>query len=163
MAKKSLPIEQSLHILAETPPYLADLTSELSTARLHQLPAPEAWSINEVLAHLRACADVWGECMVTIVEQDLPTIQAINPKRWLKSTDYLTQPFHQSFDAFTVQRTQLLSFLTSLTGADWDQTAIVKGAGKPIERSLSSFVDRMARHERTHNKQIKAIVKFLGC
>ena len=35
----------------------------------------------QVLAHLRACADVWGTCMVTIITQDQPTLRGVNPRQ----------------------------------------------------------------------------------
>ncbi|MGH2486961.1 MAG: hypothetical protein ACRDHE_13205, partial [Ktedonobacterales bacterium] len=53
----SLTIEQVLILLAETPPRLAGLTASLAPAQLRTIPSPDEWSANDVLAHLRACAD----------------------------------------------------------------------------------------------------------
>ncbi|MBX3065222.1 MAG: DinB family protein [Anaerolineae bacterium] len=39
---------------------LATITDGLTPAQLHTPPAADEWSINDVLAHLRSCADVWG-------------------------------------------------------------------------------------------------------
>src|SRR5690348_494140 len=54
----SLTIEQMLALLAAAPPRLAALTTDLAPAQLRTAPTPGEWSANEVLAHLRACADV---------------------------------------------------------------------------------------------------------
>jgi hypothetical protein len=41
----------------------AALTGGLAPAQLQAVPAPDQWSATEVLAHLRACADMWGGCI----------------------------------------------------------------------------------------------------
>lgn len=58
-------MEQTLTLLAETPERIAILTDGLSPAQLQTRPAPDEWSAVEVLAHLRACADVWGGYVAT--------------------------------------------------------------------------------------------------
>ncbi len=66
MPSKMLPIEQILILLEEAPRRIAALTTELAPARLHTAPNDDEWSANDVLAHLRACADVWGSSIVTM-------------------------------------------------------------------------------------------------
>ena len=53
-------IEEIYALLAETPRRMAALTAGIDSALLQTRPEPDAWSLNEVLAHFRACADVWG-------------------------------------------------------------------------------------------------------
>ena len=89
MAKEPLTAEQILAMLAQTPPRIATLTADLPPAQLHAAPRPDEWSANDVLAHLRACADMWGDCIRLIIAQDKPTLRAINPTTWIKSTNYL--------------------------------------------------------------------------
>ena len=54
-------IEQILTMLAAAPSRLADLTEGLPPAQLLAPPEPGEWSARDVLAHLRACADMWGK------------------------------------------------------------------------------------------------------
>ncbi|HEX8999899.1 MAG TPA: DinB family protein, partial [Blastocatellia bacterium] len=105
--RKSLTPEQSLTALAETPQRIAELTDGLTPDQLHAAPDPDEWSANDVLAHLRACADVWGNCIAEILEQDTPTLRAVNPTTWIKNTDYREQKFRRSLRAFARQRTSL--------------------------------------------------------
>src|SRR6266568_9489674 len=79
MPSTSLTIERVLTLLAETPTRIAALTADLSPEEVQMRPTPEEWSANEVLAHLRACADVWGTCIRTILEEDRPTWRAVSP------------------------------------------------------------------------------------
>ena len=101
MPDKSPTTEQVLTLLAETPPQIAALTAGLTSAQLHTAPKPDEWSANDVLAHLRACADMWGNCIAAIITQDKPTLRAVNPRTWIRETDYLEQEFRPSLHAFT--------------------------------------------------------------
>lgn len=161
MSAKPLTIEQVLALLAETPPRLAALTAGLAAAHLHTAPDDGEWSANDVLAHLRSCADVWGDCMAAILADDTPTIKAVNPRTWIDKTDYLEQEFQFSLHAFAEQRTGLLAVLEPLAPEDWSRAATVTGAGKPLVRTVLSYAQWLATHERPHVKQIERIVKTM--
>ena len=162
MTNKYLPIDKILAILKETPPRLAKLTAGLAPAQLHTSASAGEWSVNEVLAHLRACADVWGGYYImTILSQDKPTIKARNPRKWIENTDYLEQEFQSSLRAFAKQRESLLTVLEPLPLKDWARTNTLIGAGKPLQQTLLSHADGLARHERTHLKQIERTLSAL--
>lgn len=162
MPRTSLSIEKILAILGETPPRIAELTAGMTEAQLQAAPRPAEWSANEVLAHLRSCADVWGNCITAILHQDKPTIRTVNPRTWIKSTNYLDQEFRSSLQAFTTQRTRLLEELKPLPPKAWSRSATVTGAGNPLVWTVQSYAQRMARHERLHWKQIQHIGEALG-
>ena len=161
MPDRLLTIEQVLTILAETPPRITALTTDLDPAHLHAKPNRDEWSANNILAHLRACADVWGHCIALIITQDKPTIRAINPRSWINSTNYLEQEFQPSLQAFTTQRADLLTLLEPLAHNDWSRTATITGAGKVLERTVHAYAQRLAEHERPHLKQMKRLVSTI--
>ena len=162
MTDKYLAIEKILTILKETPPRLAKLTAGLDSAQLQRAPSAGEWSVNDLLAHLRACDDVWaGYYIMTILAQENPTIRARNPRTWIKTTDYLEQDFHSSLRAFRKQRKKLLAVLESLPPTGWSRTNTLIGAGKPIQQTLLSHADGLARHERAHLRQIERILNSL--
>lgn len=150
--------KQVLTILQETPDRLAELTRGVTPAQLRTAPARDEWSAVEVLAHLRSCADVWGHAIQVIVADDHPTLKAVNPTTWIDSTDYPQLEFHPSLQAFKSQREQLLAVLEPLPPDAWSRSATVVGAGKPLERSVYTYADRLARHERIHWKQLEKTV-----
>lgn len=150
-------VEQALAILAETPPRIAVLTDALSPAQLHTRPQPEEWSLNEILAHLRACADVWGGYMARIIVEDAPTFRAVSPRTYIHRTNYPALDFRDSFRAFAVQRADLLATLAQLPLESWSRAAMIKTVGKTYPRSVLDYADRMARHEREHLRQIDRI------
>ncbi len=161
MSDTSLTPEQVLALLAAAPPRLAALTADLAPAQLRTAPTPDAWSANAVLAHLRACADVWGGCIVAMLAEDRPTLRAVNPRTWIKRTDYLDLDFRPSLHAFATQRADLLALLEPLLPEGWARAATVTGAGKALERTVLSYARWLADHERPHVKQVARIVTTL--
>lgn len=87
MPNTTLTIEQVLTLLRATPLRLAQLSADLAPEALQTRPSCEEWSANEVLAHLRACADIWGNCIEAIFAQERPTLRAINPRSWIEQTN----------------------------------------------------------------------------
>lgn len=161
MADKFYTSVQVLTLLADAPPKIAALTTGLSAAKLRARPEPDAWSINEVLAHLRACADVWGGYIARILAEDTPTFRAVSPRTYIHKTDYPELEFTPSLAAFTAQRDDLLAVLAALPPESWSRAANVTGAGRRLTPTVLSYCDRMARHEQEHLRQIEQIVALL--
>ena len=158
MPSRSLTIEQVLSLLAETPPRLEALIAGLAPAQLQTAPSDDEWSANDVLAHLRACADVWGGCIAAIIAEERPTLRAVNPRTWITLTDYLDLAFRPSLRAYATQRARLLTLLEALPPEGWSRAATVTGAGKTLERTVLSYARWLAEHERPHVKQIARLV-----
>jgi len=161
MARQPMTMEQILSILRDTPERLSALTGDLTEAKLHAAPEPGEWSVTEIAAHLRSCADVWGEAIETIAATDHPTIRAISPTTWIESTDYRELAFASSLQAFREQRDRLLALLGQLPERGWSRGATVLGAGRPLELTVHSYADRLARHERGHWRQVAKTVRAL--
>lgn len=148
-------------MLAATPSRLAELTEGLPAAQLLASPEPGEWSARDVLAHLRACSDMWGKYIMLILNEDRPTFKAVNPTTWIKQTNYRQQEFMPSLQAFTTQRTKLLMVLKPLAPEAWTRTATVMTAGRPRERSVYTYAQWLANHEQSHFKQIERIANTL--
>ncbi len=161
MPSKSLTTEQIMNLLAETPPRIDALTASLAPAQLLTPPNHDEWSANDVLAHLRACADVWGTCIVAIIAEDKPTLRAVNPLTWIKKTNYLELEFRPSLRSFATQRADLLAVMEPLPQEGWSRTATVTGAGKVLERTVLFYGQWLARHERQHVRQVEHIVNTM--
>jgi hypothetical protein len=153
--------DQILAHLAAGPVRIAEFTAGLSPAQLVASPEPGAWSARDVLAHLRACGDMWGKYIGLILHEDRPTFKAMNPTTWIKQTNYLEQAFRPSFRAYTAQRNELVGVLEALPPAAWQRSALVTGAGKPRERTVYTYAEWLANHERSHFRQFQRIVNTL--
>jgi hypothetical protein len=96
-----------------------------------------------------------------MLAEDTPTLRAVNPRTWIKRTNYLDLDFQASLDSFSIQRAALLAILNPLLPDGWSRRAIVTGAGKVLERTMLDYAEWLARHERPHVKQIERIVNML--
>ena len=155
MSAETLTTEQILTLLAASP----ELTAGAAPAALRTAPADGEWSVNDVLAHLRACADVWGGCIATMLAEDAPTIRAVNPRTRIDRTNYRELEFAPSLRAFTEQRAALLRVLAPLPPEGWSRAATVTGAGRPLTRTVLSYARWLATHERRHLGQIERTVE----
>jgi hypothetical protein len=147
-----------LSLLSETPRRLEALTAGQAPVQLQSAPNDGEWSASDVLAHLRACADVWGGCITTIIAEERPTLRAVNPRSWITQTNYRELAFLPSLRAFAAQRAELLAVLESLPPDGWSRAATVTGAGKPLERTVLFYARWLAEHERPHVKQVARLV-----
>lgn len=90
-----------------------------------------------------------------------PILVAVNPTTWINKTNYLELEFEPSLLSFSAQRGELLAVLEALPREGWLRAATVTGAGAPLERTVLSYAQRLARHERQHLAQIERIVKTM--
>ncbi len=157
-----LSVEEILRQLREGPGQIEALTAKLSPAKLREQPAPDEWSINENLAHLRANADVWGRYLRRIVAEDHPTFTAASPRAHMRTSGYAELEFLPSFGAYVEQRRALLAMLADLAPADWARSATVKRNGELWEYSVHYYGSNLASHEAAHIPQIEGVVRSLA-
>ena len=161
MPRERLEIGEILGQLAATPEQIALLVESLDREMTTAAPDENAWSANDVLAHLRACADVWGDSIATMLAGDQPRIKAINPRSLFDRTGYRELTFAESLQAFAHQRVELLGTLNALPESGWAASAVFYGMGSPVERSVLSQSERMVLHERAHIDQIRRAIAIL--
>jgi hypothetical protein len=154
--------EEVLTVLRTNADRIAAATAGVDAATLRRAPAAGEWSATEILAHVRACADVWGGCIAAILTDDRPTIRAVGPRSYVHGTEYPDLAFGPSFLAFAAQRAALLATLDPLPPEAWSRTAVVTGAGAVLERTLNWYALGLAAHERSHVKQIERLAKATG-
>ena len=155
-------VQQVLDQLRSTPLRLRELTTGVPPEILRTSPGPNEWSVNDVLAHLRACSDRWGEAATRIVEEDRPSIRGTNPVVWITKTDYPDLEFAPSLRAFVRQRKALLTVFDPLPTEGWQRTGTLVGAGKPVDLTAHTYAERLARHERAHVRQIARTLAALA-
>jgi hypothetical protein len=148
-------IELALTMLASTPKQIARIARGHDERQLHRKPAPEAWSARDIVAHLRACAEVWGRSIGRMIEEDHPTIRYVSPRGWIKKTDYLDQGFQVSLQAFSEARTALLDTLRTLDAAGWSRRATFTGTTLGRDATVLLYARRIADHEERHLEQLR--------
>jgi hypothetical protein len=154
---KATPVEidKYLKTIEAVPRTLAAATKGIPQARLHSKSEKNAWSVNEILAHLRACADLWTHSIYAMLAAREPALPDINERKWVKVTGYAEVPFKESFQAYILQRENLLRILKALPFDAWQRPAVILGR----KHTVFTQVRRLAKHESGHLEQIESLLK----
>jgi uncharacterized damage-inducible protein DinB len=147
-----------LMVLSETPKEIARIARGRSHQQLHRKPEANAWSPQEIVAHLRACADVWGRSIDRMLAEDHPTICYVSPRTWIKKTDYLQQDFRDSLRAFSHGRATLVETLRGVDTQGWLRRATFTATTLGREATVLSYATRIADHEVRHLGQLHRTV-----
>jgi len=148
-------IEKHLKLLEEIPRRIKSVTHELDDAHLQFKTDKKSWSVNDILAHLRSCSDLWTHSIYAMLAEHEPVFSDIDERKWAKVTRYAELPFAESFQAFSFQRENLLRVLKSLPFESWEKSAII------FERKHTVFTQarRMTKHENKHCEQIESLLR----
>ena len=148
-------IEKYLQILSETPQQIAQAAKGLDEERIRSRSDRKSWSANDILAHLRSCADLWTHTIYAMLAENEPVFSDINERKWAKVTRYAESPFVESLQVFSLQRENLLRVLKALPLVAWERSAII------FERKHTVFTQtrRMAKHEEEHVEQIASLLR----
>jgi hypothetical protein len=148
-------IKKYIAVLSETQQRIAQAAENLDEARLQHKADPKSWSANDILAHLRSCADLWSYSIYAMLAENEPVYSDIDERKWAKVTRYAELPFSESYLAFSLQRENLLRILKDLPFETWERSAII------FERRHTIFTQtrRLAKHETEHCEQIELILR----
>jgi hypothetical protein len=154
---KSTPreIEKFTTQLAESPRLIAELTSGLTDEQLGAQPEAKIWSAVEILAHLRACADLWSFSIYAMLAEHEPQLPDINERKWVRVAGYAGLPFAASFQVYAGQRAELLQVLYTLPTEAWERSALIFGR----KHTVFTQVRRMAKHEAEHCAQLVELLR----
>ena len=148
-------IEKYVACLTKTPTRIADAVKDVEQARLQFKGDSKSWSVNDILAHVRSCADLWTHSIYAMLAASEPVFSDVDERKWAKVTRYAELPFHDSFKAYSLQRDNLIRVLKELPFESWERSAII------FERKHTVFMQtrRMAKHETEHVEQIEALLR----
>lgn len=144
-----------LDLLEETPAILRGLMRELSHEDADWKPAPDRFSVAEVLAHLSHSE---GHCYRTRVDRFLseerPEFEADDAQMHLDL--YKDADAEDSFDHFEEQRENNVEFLRELPRSAGERCAMHREAG---EITLQQMLHEWALHDLGHIRQIAELVR----
>ena len=141
--------------LAATPAILRGLLCELSVADTEWKPAPDRFSVAEVLAHL---AHSEGHCYRTRVErflnEEMPELEPDEAQMHLEL--YRNANAKDALDRFVEQRDLNVAYLRSLPRSAGERRARHQEAG---EITLQQMLHEWAMHDLGHVRQIAELVR----
>jgi len=144
-----------IKVQSSTDKRLARLIKGIPAAKLRKRPAPDQWSVAEIMAHLADAEIVIGWRMRSILGAPGTPVQAFDQNAWVTSGHYEKRDPRKSIELHRALREANLALLKSLSPEQW------KHFGQHAERgqeSIEHIVRMIAGHDVNHIRQIERIL-----
>jgi hypothetical protein len=150
--------EDALKVQRQTAPKLAKAIRGLTPKQLRSRPAPDKWSIAEIMAHLADAEIVASWRMRAIIGANGMTIQPFDQDVWASVFEYGKRDPKQSLETFRVLRENNLAMLKSIPKETWENYGMHLERGK---ESVAHLTRMFAGHDTNHVKQVEGIAAAL--
>jgi uncharacterized damage-inducible protein DinB len=144
-----------LKLEAAAPAKLAKLLKGLSPATARKRPAPDKWSISEIVAHISDTELVSGFRIRAILGQPGTPIMGFDQDAWVKALHYDKRDLKKSYQQYRALREANLALLKSLTPEQWKHEGMHSERGP---ESVETILRMMAGHDLNHFGQIERIL-----
>ena len=151
-------IDFHLATLKVTTEIFADLALRIADSQSRIRPERDEWSLHEILAHLHACAEVWGDDIDRMLATDGTRYTKPHPRTIMKLAQHTDPSFAEASASFGSLRSHLISILQLLNAISWDRCAKINGRN----HTIFTQVRRMALHEEAHRAQIEATLASIA-
>jgi uncharacterized damage-inducible protein DinB len=143
-----------LTVQKETAKKLQKLIKPLSKKQITKRPAPEKWSISEILAHLADTELVGSWRMRLIMGSNGTPIQAFDQDVWADTFNYAERNPKASLETFRLLRENNLALLNSVPKNLWENYGMHQERGK---ETIAHIVRMFAGHDLNHLSQVEKI------
>jgi hypothetical protein len=145
-----------LRMQQAAPKKLAALVKGKTRKQLSRRPAPEKWSIAEIMAHLADAEVAIAWRLRQVLANNAVPIQAYDQDLWAKTFDYARRDPRQSLANWRALREANLTLLQSVPRKLWENYGVHQERGK---ESVGHIVRMVAGHDLNHLRQIEAVLK----
>lgn len=139
----------------ETPQALAQVIADVPDKQLYQRPAPDKWSVAELLAHFADAEVVSTWRYRQIIQHDGVTLGGYDQELWNKLGQYSSRKPDESLQVFRLLREVNLRMLENLTPEERQRRAVHAERGPMTVMDLAT---QIAGHDLNHLEQIQKIV-----
>ena len=140
---------------AATPKKLERLIKGVSSAKLRKKPAPDKWSVAEIIAHLADSEIVIGWRMRSILGAPGSEVQAYDQNAWNANLHYDKRDVRKDVTQLRVNREANLALLKTLRPEQWKHFGVHSERG---QESIEHIVKMIAGHDLNHIQQIEGIL-----
>ena len=147
--------KQPLAVQAATAKKLERLIKGVPMSKLRKRPAPDKWSVSEIVAHLADAEIVGGFRMRLILGAPGTPVAAFDQDSWVISGHYEKRDPRKSVEQFRVVREANLALLKSLKPEQWKHYGLHSERG---QETIEHIVRMFAGHDLNHLQQIERIL-----
>ena len=146
----------AISLMEKTPQLLETLLGDLPEELLHWKPAPDRWSISEVLAHLAALEQVYAERTLRIVSEDPHALPKYDQADAAARGEYSRGSAGENLAHFTRTRRSTLALLTGLPPSAGARTGVHSELGSI---TLAQMLHEWANHDLGHLRQMAELYR----
>jgi uncharacterized damage-inducible protein DinB len=150
-------LKKHLDAAEKSPRQVAAAVSGLPDKALRYKPAPNKWSILEILGHLADVEIVYGYRMRQILADKRPVIAPIDQDDWASNLGYMEAASPELVAVYGLNRHNNLRLLRRLKPGDLEKSAFHPERNRNV--TLAELVEMMAGHGANHLEQIERLKK----
>lgn len=143
-----------LVVANSTPARIAALIRGLTSRQLARRPAPDKWSIREIVQHLADTEMVMGCRARWIAFEDQPTLVPFDQNKWAVGWAGEKEPFADTFERFRLLRRSQVRLFRNASKQAFERT------GYHPERGVVTLrvqLETLAGHDLNHLAQIERL------
>ncbi len=148
--------QDAVKVQSTSPKRLARLIKGVPLTKLRKRPAPNHWSVVEILAHLADVELAVAWRLRLILGNPGVQVQAYDQDAWADAGNYQQRDPRQSIELYRAVRKANLALLKSLSRRQWKLSGHHAERG---EESIERIVRLAAGHDINHIKQIESILR----
>jgi hypothetical protein len=130
---------------------VAGITPEV----LDYKPAPDKWSIREIVAHLADIEILYGYRLRQMMADDKPVIAPIDQDAWAANLRYSQSDLAEALERHRVERRGTVRLLRQLKAEDLKRGAFHPERNRIV--TIEELIGMMAVHEPNHHAQIERL------
>ena len=152
----TLSIQPALLLLEKTPILLETMLRDLPEGLMRWKPAPERWSIAEVLSHLADIEEVYADRTRRIVTEETPTLPKYDATGTIVIGDYARGSANEILAYFIRTRRSTVILLRSIPADSGEREATHAELGTI---TLHEMLSEWASHDLGHLRQIAELYR----
>jgi len=151
-------VSEVIELLSSTPDKIRREIASLSPHQLKARPAPDKWSIQEILAHLDDAEELGMRARVAaMIEQSEPSLAPFDQEQRAIEQQYQKKAPLASLDHFARQRRANVKWLRALKPAQLKRKGHHQAVG---EITAGEMIHEWAFHDLGHLKQILEVKRY---
>jgi hypothetical protein len=145
-----------LGVQRETPTALARLIAGVPEAKLRERPAPDKWSVAELLAHFADAEIVSTWRYRQMLEHSGAPLASYDQNLWHNLGQYASRKPEESLQLFRLLREVNLRMFANLSQEEWERTGVHAERGPT---TVTDLVRQLAGHDLNHLEQVRKILQ----
>ena len=150
--------QDPLSVMAATPKKLVRLLKGVSRKTMFRRPAPDKWSIGEILAHLADAETSYAWRIRQMLAANGTLVQAYDQDTWARIFEYPKQDPNLSLEGYRIQRERNVALLRAVPKEMWENFGMHEERGR---ETITRLTEMVAGHDINHVRQIEDMAKAL--